>query len=81
MSQVIQIDLNKNKPVADVVADLQPGDEVEVICTIKAKDDQTLSLELVQVVHETDEEEAAEEADPNNPENEKGDEMPTSLNG
>lgn len=71
MAQRITIDLNKNKDAASAVADLQPGDEVEVITTIVSKDDQSLVLEVEEVVEsnsaeeseETPAEEAAEEGE------------------
>lgn len=50
MAQRITIDLTKNPETADVVADLEVGDAVEVNTTIVSKDDQTLVLEVEEVV-------------------------------
>ena len=44
--QVLQIDLLKNPEVKDLVTDLQPGDAIKLHCSIKALDDQTLTLTL-----------------------------------
>lgn len=48
--QTLIIDLKKNASVADVVADMQPGDELKVITVIAHKDEQTLKLTLKEVV-------------------------------
>lgn len=50
MAQRIQIDKKKNPEAASVVADLEVGARVEVITTIAAQDDQTLTLEVEEVV-------------------------------
>lgn len=42
--QTIQIDKKSNKAMADASVDLQPGASVTVKCTVKANDDQTLTL-------------------------------------
>lgn len=42
----ITIPLDKNPDVAALVADKQPGDWIELRASIKAKDDQTLTLRL-----------------------------------
>lgn len=47
--QIITIDLIKSPDVAQEVVDLQPGDSVTVHTTIKAMDDQTLTLTVDEV--------------------------------
>jgi hypothetical protein len=49
MPQKIVIDLNKNKEVADVVADLSPGDKCYIKGSVAALDKQTLTVELEEV--------------------------------
>lgn len=49
MAQKLTIDLNKNKEVADVVADLSPGSTVYIKGSIAALDKQTLQVELEEV--------------------------------
>jgi preprotein translocase subunit YajC len=44
--QTLTIDLKREPEIADLVADLQPGDPVLLHTTIKAMDDQTLTLTL-----------------------------------
>lgn len=52
--QVVQIDLFKNPEVASVVSDMQPGDSIILHGTIKALDQQTLTV-TVEEVEEGDE--------------------------
>lgn len=47
--QVLQIDLFKNPEVAQVVSDMQPGDDIIIHGTIKALDDQTLTVTVEEV--------------------------------
>lgn len=42
--QVITIDLKKNPDIADLLVDMEPGDILDLHCSIKAMDDQTCSL-------------------------------------
>jgi len=42
--QSLTIDLKKNPAIADLVQTMQPGDYVDLITSIKALDDQTLTL-------------------------------------
>lgn len=44
--QTITLDLKKEPDIAALVADMQPGDPVTLHTTVKAKDDQTLTLTL-----------------------------------
>lgn len=66
---VIDIDLTKNPDLAALVADKEPGDWIELRASIKAKDDQTLSLRLEECddceksKDEGDEEDSADTAD------------------
>ncbi len=57
--QTVIIDLKKNPDIADLVRTMQPGDRVELQTSIKAVDDQTLTLTV---------EEAAEGKEPEAPE-------------
>ena len=55
--QTITISLQKSPEIADAIADLEPGDEVLLHATIKAKDDQTLTLTVEELsVPEADDE-------------------------
>jgi len=47
--QRINIDLNKNPEVAELIADMEVGDEIVIRGTIHHKDDQTLKVELDEV--------------------------------
>lgn len=55
MSSVVQIPLDKNPEVTDLVADLQPGDKVYACFSIRAKDEQTLSLRIEEMAATRDE--------------------------
>lgn len=44
--QTIDIDLKQNPDIANLVADLEPGAKIELSTSIKAKDDQTLTLTI-----------------------------------
>lgn len=44
--QKLLIDLKKNPEVADLVSTMQPGDKIVLETSIKAKDDQTLTLTM-----------------------------------
>lgn len=44
--QTITVDLKKSPDIANAVADMEPGDEVLLHGTIKALDDQTLTLSV-----------------------------------
>ncbi len=62
MSQRLIIDLKKNPKVADLVADLEPGQKIDATLNIVAKDDQTLTADLGYVCEH--DESAMEEEDP-----------------
>lgn len=49
MSTVVIIPLDHNKDVAALVADKQPGDKLYACGTIKALDEQTLTLRIEEV--------------------------------
>ena len=49
MSTVITIPLEKNKEIAALVADKQPGDRLYGCFTVKAKDDQSLILRTEEI--------------------------------
>lgn len=53
--QILPIDLKKNADVADLIADMQPGDHIYFCATIKDKDDQTLNARLKMVTRTPDE--------------------------
>jgi len=46
---VLTIPLEKNKEVAEFFAEKQPGDRLYACLTVKAKDDQTLTVRLEEV--------------------------------
>ena len=48
-STVVIIPLDNNKDVAAMVADMQPGQKLYACGTIKALDDQTLTLRITEV--------------------------------
>ena len=48
-STVVIIPLDNNKDVAALVADMQPGQKLYTCGTIKALDDQTLTLRITEV--------------------------------
>ncbi|MCW5549985.1 MAG: hypothetical protein KIT44_13560 [Opitutaceae bacterium] len=69
MRQRITIDLNNNPEAVGVVADMEPGDRVELAGSIVSKDDQSLVLELDEIgedsavpAEETDDEEADDDS-------------------
>ena len=49
MSTVIIIPLDNNKDISELVADKQPGDKLYACGSIKALDDQTLTLRIEEV--------------------------------
>jgi hypothetical protein len=53
--QILPIDLKKNADVADLIADMQPGDRIYFCATIKDKDDQTLNARIEEVTKTPDE--------------------------
>jgi hypothetical protein len=53
--QILPIDLKKNADVADLIADMQPGDKVYFCATIKDKDDQTMNARLSHVTRTPEE--------------------------
>lgn len=68
--QTILIDLKKNPDIADLVADMQPGDAIDLHGTIKSLDDQTLEI-TIEEASKGKEEPAPETPEPAEP----GDEM------
>lgn len=50
MAQKLTIDLKKNPKVADVVSEMQPGDPIKVMGSIVHMDDQSLVIEVDEVV-------------------------------
>lgn len=73
--QVITIDLVKDPEIKDLIADMQPGDLVDLHCSIKAMDDQTLTLTVTEASEGQDADPAApptagspDDARPNQPE-------------
>jgi hypothetical protein len=67
--ETLTIDLKKNPDIADLVKTMQPGDPVDLHTSIKAADDQTLTLTVRSAsegkpfpAEEVDEEEAEEES-------------------
>lgn len=65
----IVIDKKKNPDITDVVATMQPGDAVDLHCSIKANDDQTLTL----TVREASEGKPFDEEDDDEKKTEEGD--------
>ena len=67
MSTVITIPLTDDKELASLVADKQPGDRLYACGTIKALDEQTLTLRIEEVADKVDDlpdaETAEEDAD------------------
>lgn len=61
--QNVTIDLKQNPEVADVIKTMQPGDSVDLHCSIKSMDDQTLVL-TVNEAEEGKDPEADPDADP-----------------
>jgi len=59
-TQQFAIDLERNEDLARIVADAEPGETLEATLRIVAKNDKTLTVELVEVEEEVG---AAEEAD------------------
>ena len=55
MSTVIVIPLADNKDLAELVADKQPGDKLYACGSIKAKDEQSLTLRIQEVTDKRDE--------------------------
>lgn len=53
--QILPIDLKKNADVADLIADMQPGDRIYFCATIKDKDEQTLNARIEEVTKTPDE--------------------------
>lgn len=54
MSTVITIPLEKNKEIAALIADMQPGDRLYSCMTIKAKDDQSLIVRVEEMADKPD---------------------------
>ena len=54
MSTVITIPLEKNKDIAALVADKQPGDYLYGCFTIKANDPQTLTVRIEEITDKKD---------------------------
>ena len=73
--QTITIDLKKNPDVADLVADMDPGTSICLTTSIKAKDDQTLTLTLDSAEEcESKDEEDAEDSEEDTEETDETDE-------
>lgn len=66
MSKQITIDLNAEEDLKDLTAELSPGDKLKLEVSIRAKDDQTLTIvidEAEKMDSDGDEEEMDEEDD------------------
>jgi hypothetical protein len=72
---ILTIPLDKNKDVAELVAEKQPGDRLYACFTIKAKDDQTLTVRLEEVTDKTEDLPTADEYEEEKKENEESEEM------
>lgn len=60
---ILTIPLDKNKEVAEFVAEKQPGDRLYACFTVKAKDDQTLTVRLEEVTDKREDLPAPDEYD------------------
>ena len=45
-TQRLSIDLERNEALAKLVADLEPGEKLDAVMSIVARDDKTLTVEL-----------------------------------
>lgn len=52
-NQRLTLDLAKNKELADLISDMEPGDSIYAELSIVAKDDQTLTAEVEAVGEST----------------------------
>lgn len=62
-NQRLLLDLEKNKDLAQLVADLEPGEKLDAVISIVAKDDKTLTVDLEEVSNHIAEDGEDEEDD------------------
>lgn len=46
MSQVVALDLNKNPDLKDLIADMEAGAAIDLHCSLRRKDDQTVEVRI-----------------------------------
>lgn len=63
MKPTITLDLKKNPDLADLVADLMPGDTILLETSIKSRDDQTLTVTLDSAMNEEGDEAGGEDSE------------------
>lgn len=58
--QTIALDLKNNPCLQSLVADMNPGDKIELVASIKSKDDQSVTLTIETASECSDTEESTE---------------------
>lgn len=68
-NQRLALDLERNEDLASLVADMEPGDKLDAVLSIVARDDKTLTVELDEVTEgvAAEEEEQEEEGEGDTP--------------